>query len=229
MKAPARAKKPSSARSGKKASRTSRLVRGSSAIFSRFDETGRKLRNYLRGALLIAIAILMSPAYLPGLLHVVAYVTERPVGVDNRAVGYRVEEGPRAPATIASSGSGRRVTLEADPRGHFNTEAQINGKSIGVMVDTGATSVALRHEDLFKLGLRPVMPSDYTVPISTAAGTVHAARVTLGEVRIGNVRVKNVEALVLPEKMLGTNLLGMSFIRRLSKFDMSGGRLTLVE
>lgn len=224
-----RAKKPASGKPRKKSTKASRFVGKSSAILSRFDETGRKMRNYLRGALLIAIAILMSPAYLPGLLHVVAYVTERPVGVDNRAVGYRVEEGPRAPATVASSVSGRRVTLESDPRGHFNTEAQINGKTIGVMVDTGATSVALRHEDLSRLGLRPVMPSDYTVPISTAAGTVHAARVTLGEVRIGNVRVKNVEALVLPEKMLGTNLLGMSFIRRLSKFDMSGGRLTLVE
>ena len=224
-----RAKKPASGKPRKKASKASKFIGRSSSILSRFDETGRTLRNYLRGALLLAIAILMSPAYLPGLLHVVAYVTERPVGVDNRAVGYRVEEGPRAPATVASSVSGRRVTLESDPRGHFNTEAQINGKSIGVMVDTGATSVALRHEDLPRLGLRPVMPSDYTVPISTAAGTVHAARVTLGEVRIGNVRVKNVEALVLPDKMLGTNLLGMSFIRRLSKFDMSGGRLTLVE
>ena len=186
-------------------------------------------RNSLRAALLVSIAVLMSPAYMPALLHVVAFVTERPVGVDNRAVGYRVEEGAGAPAAAARSGSGRRVTLDADSRGHFLTDASINGKSIGVMVDTGATSVALRHEDVSRLGLRPVMPSDYTVPISTANGTVHAARITLSEVRVGNVRVKNVEALVMPEKMLGTNLLGMSFMRRLSNVEMGAGRMTFVE
>ena len=97
------------------------------------------------------------------------------------------------------------------------------------MVDTGATSVAVLNEDLIRLGMRPMMPSEYTVPISTANGTVHAARVILAEIRIGSVRVKNVEALVMPDKALGTNLLGMSFIRRLSSVDMAGGRLTFVE
>lgn len=198
-------------------------------MMSRLDRTGPKVKNYLRGALLLAIAVMMSPAYMPSLLHVVAYVTERPVGVDDRAVGYRVEEGPRAPSAVASSGSGRRVTLEADARGHYLTDAQINGHSVAVMVDTGATSVAIRHEDLFRLGLRPMLPSEYKIPISTANGTAYAARIVLAEVRIGSVRVKNVDALVMPEKVLGTNLLGMSFIRRLSKVDMAGGRLTFVE
>ena len=209
--------------------RSSARVRGSRAILARIDAMGHRVRNLFRAALLVAFVALFSPAWLPGLLHVVAYVTERPVGVDDRAVGYRVEEGPRAPATVARSGSGRRVTLEADGRGHYTTEAQINGHSITVMVDTGATSVAVRNEDLIRLGMRPMMPSEYTVPISTANGTVHAARVILAEIRIGSVRVKNVEALVMPDKALGTNLLGMSFIRRLSSVDMAGGRLTFVE
>ncbi|TBW39232.1 TIGR02281 family clan AA aspartic protease [Siculibacillus lacustris] len=185
-------------------------------------------RNTLRAALLLCLLVLMSPAYMPALLHVVAFVTERPVTVDTRAVGYRVEEGAGAPSRAAES-SGRSVTLRADPRGHFQTEATINGRAIDVMVDTGATSVALRQEDLMRLGLRPVLPSAYTVPIATANGTAHAARVTLNEVRIGDVRVKNVEALVMPEKSLGTSLLGMSFIRRLSNVEMVGSRLTFHE
>jgi len=185
-------------------------------------------RNVLRLTLIGALAALMSPAWVPSLLHVVAFVTERPVAVDQRAVGYRVEEGS-ATATRMLGGHGRRVTLRADARGHFQTEAAINGRTVPVMVDTGATSVALRHEDAGALGVRPVMPSDYTVPIATANGTARAARVTLGEVRIGDVRVKNVEALVMPEHALGTNLLGMSFIRRLKNVELAGGRLTFVE
>lgn len=197
-------------------------------MVDRVNGMGRMFRNTLRAAIVVCLAVLMSPAYMPWLLHVVAFVTERPVGVDDRAVGYRVEEGAGA-AAAAYSGSGRRVTLEADSRGHFLTEATFNGKSVPVMVDTGATSVALRHEDLFRLGLRPVMPSDYTVPISTANGTIHAARITINEVRIGSVRVKNVPALVMPEKALGTSLLGMSFISRLSNVEMAAGKLTFVE
>lgn len=186
------------------------------------------LRNVLRLALLISFAVLMSPVYVPALLHVVAFVTERPVSLDTRATGYSVQENEAA-AAGARSGSGRRVTLEADARGHFETEATINGKRIAVLIDTGATSVALRHEDVGRLGLRPPMPSDYTVPISTANGVAKAARVTLDEVRIGAVRVRRVEALVMPERMLATNLLGMSFIRRLSNVEMADGKLTFVE
>ena len=186
------------------------------------------VRNLLRLALVISLAVLMSPAYMPALLHVVAFVTERPVAVDGRAVGYSVEEG-RAPMAAMRAGNGRRVTLESDARGHFQTEAAINGKSVAVLIDTGATSVALRGEDVGRLGLRPPLPSDFTVAISTANGTARAARVILDEVRIGNVRVRKVEALVMPERMLETNLLGMSFIRRLSNVEMADGKLTFVE
>jgi len=48
-------------------------------------------------------------------------------------------------------------------------------------------------------------------------------------VRIGDVRVSKVEALVVPARALTTNLLGMSFIKRLGKVEMRGDRLLLVE
>ncbi|WP_333823195.1 retropepsin-like aspartic protease family protein [Pinisolibacter sp.] len=185
-------------------------------------------RNALRLTLFGAMAALMSPAWVPWLLHVVAFVTERPVAMETRAVGYRVEEGAGATARVLPS-HGRTVTLKSDSRGHFLTEAAINGRAVAVMVDTGATSVALRNEDAAAIGVRPLLPSDYTVPIATANGTARAARVTLTEVRVGAVRVKNVEALVMPERALGTNLLGMSFIRRLRNVELASGRLTFVE
>ena len=186
------------------------------------------LRRVLRFALYGSLAVLMSPIYVPKLLHFVAFVTDRPVAVDGRATGYRVEEGA-APMAAMRSGTGRRVTIESDGRGHFQTDAAINGRTVPVLIDTGATSVALRQEDVARLGLRQPMPSDYTVPIATANGQAKAARVILDEVRIGGVKVRKVEALVMPERALGTNLLGMSFMRRLSNVEMADGRLTFVE
>ena len=121
------------------------------------------------------------------------------------------------------------MTLESDSRGHFQAEAAINGRTAVVLIDTGATSVALRAEDAGRFGLKAILPADYTVPIATANGTTRAARVTLDEVRIGSVRVRKVEALVMPERTLATNLLGMSFIRRLSNVEMAAGRLTFVQ
>lgn len=56
-----------------------------------------------------------------------------------------------------------------------------------------------------------------------------AAPVTLKEVRVGAIRVRDVKAIVAREGALGVNLLGMSFIGALKRFEMKGERLTLVQ
>ncbi len=104
----------------------------------------------------------------------------------------------------------------------------INGHGLGVMIDTGATSVALRFEDAARLGLH-AEPEEFTVPIATANGSTRAARAILQEIRIGNIRVRNVEALIVPAKALTTNLMGMSFLKRLTKVQIAGSRLVLEE
>ncbi len=179
-------------------------------------------KSTLRLVLLCCFAVLMAPAVVPYIVDFAAAIADRPDGAVPTASGYRAE------MVEAPLGGGRSVALRADGRGHFEADAKINNQTIPVMVDTGATSIALRFEDAQRLGLRP-MPSDFTVSISTANGVVKAARVTLDEVRVGDVRVRAVEALVVPAKALGANLLGMSFIRRLSKMEMKGDRLVLTE
>lgn len=116
--------------------------------------------------------------------------------------------------------------LKADRNGHYVTEADINGTSILVMVDTGATGVALSYEDAEKAGLRP-HGLDFDIPINTANGVVKAARVTLRRVEVDNVRVRDVDGLVLPEGAMRGSLLGMSFLGRLSSFKIENGVLYL--
>ncbi|MCC2096752.1 MAG: TIGR02281 family clan AA aspartic protease [Hyphomicrobiales bacterium] len=118
------------------------------------------------------------------------------------------------------------VMIAADRGGQYHSSVDIDGQQIPMLVDTGATVVALRHEDAQKLGIMP-MPSDYTVKISTANGEIHAARTTLRDVRVENIAVQNVSAVVMPEGALHKSLLGMSFLRRLKRFEVASGNLVL--
>jgi aspartyl protease family protein len=127
---------------------------------------------------------------------------------------------------VERSEAGGRVVVSADLAGHFVVHPMLDGRRVRMLVDTGASLVALSHEDARLAGIR-VSERDFTRAIGTANGTVQAAPVKIGELRIGDITVRNVEALVLPQGRLETSLLGMSFLRRLGGFEISQGRLTL--
>jgi aspartyl protease family protein len=116
--------------------------------------------------------------------------------------------------------------LKADRNGHYFAEADINGTSVAVMVDTGATGVALSYEDAEKVGLRP-HGLNFDTPVNTANGLVKAARIQLRRVEVDNVRVRDVDGFVLPEGAMRGSLLGMSFLSRLSSFRIENGVLYL--
>jgi aspartyl protease family protein len=118
--------------------------------------------------------------------------------------------------------------LKANSNGHFVTEASINGTDVKVLVDTGATMVAMSYEDAADVGLHP-RNLDFNVPVATANGMAQAAHVNLDRIDIDGVRVENVDGLVLPEGALQGTLLGMSFLSRLSGFKVEDGVLYLKE
>ncbi len=130
------------------------------------------------------------------------------------------------PLVNAPRAVGGTVILTAASNGHFYTEAMINGRPLKVVVDTGATSVAIPYEDARRLGIM-LSPSDFTVPVHTANGEGRAASVSLREVRVGSIRVSNVQAMVLRKGQLGITLLGMSFLGRLSQASISSGELMM--
>lgn len=116
--------------------------------------------------------------------------------------------------------------INANANGHYITKATINGSEIGVLVDTGATAVALSYEDASDAGLRPGSLT-YDVPVSTANGVAQAARVKIDRIAIDGLEVDDVDALVLPEGALQGTLLGMTFLGRLSSFRVEDGVLRL--
>jgi aspartyl protease family protein len=116
--------------------------------------------------------------------------------------------------------------LESGSNGHYVTKANINNRSIAVLVDTGASAVALSYEDAEAVGLRPSSLT-FNVPVNTANGIGKAARVILRKVEIDNVRVSDVDGLVLQRGALDGTLLGMSFLSRLRSFSVENGKLVL--
>lgn len=111
---------------------------------------------------------------------------------------------------IAPSGASS-VTLQADGRGHFMVQGQINGGTMRMLVDTGASLIALPAADARRLGI------DYkkgqTAYVNTANGVVTAYQVVLNSVKIGDITLNQVDALV-QENGLTFALLGMSFLNR---------------
>lgn len=135
-----------------------------------------------------------------------------------------------ASATVGSAPpatSGRRsVTIPRDARGHFQVGGQIDGRRVDFMVDTGASVVALSEREASRLGIRPAR-DDFTAQVKTANGVVKAAPVTLRSVDINGLVVRNVRALVVPGNALSENLLGLSYLTKLKRFEYANGKLVL--
>lgn len=111
----------------------------------------------------------------------------------------------------ASPGSGTQVSLSSDANGHFLANGQINGRGVRLMLDTGATLMAMGQDEADRIGVN--WKDGQRIGLVTANGTTVGYRVALGSVRIGDVEVFNVEAVVQPQPMPFI-LLGNSFLTR---------------
>ena len=117
------------------------------------------------------------------------------------------------------------ITFSVRAGGHFVVEADVDGTLVRFMVDTGASTVVLTPADAERLGF-DLSALSFDRVFQTANGTVMGAPVRLGRVAIGPIALENVRATVNGAAM-DQSLLGMSFLSRLSGYEVSGDRLTL--
>lgn len=130
------------------------------------------------------------------------------------------------PAETAVQAGNRSLSIPRGARGHFETEGRIDGQRIAFMVDTGASVIALNESSAARFGLRPAR-GDYKATVTTANGTIKAAPTRLAMVDIGGLVVRDVDAMVLPDEALSENLLGLSFLSKLKRFEYANGKLVL--
>jgi len=121
---------------------------------------------------------------------------------------------------------GRTVEFARSANGDFQVAAAVNGKRIGMVLDTGASSVVLTNDAAKAAGL-PLEVIKYTVNVETANGRTRAAAVTLDKLAVGGIVERAVPALIAQPGQLKTSLLGMSFLNRLEGWEVRGDKLVL--
>ena len=116
------------------------------------------------------------------------------------------------------------IVLDREYNGHFYADVEINGSPIRVMVDTGASGIALSRDDARRAGLA-VSAGMFEVVGEGASGDVHGEYVKLDRVSLGSTSVENVSAIVLDEG--GLSLLGQSFLSKFDTVEIRGDKMYL--
>jgi aspartyl protease family protein len=181
------------------------------------------MRRTMRSFIAFAIVALVAAGLAPGYFDRLAPSAPASMPAPAPAIA-----APAVASPPAYRGGGRTVVIQRDNRGHFAVDGAVDGRRIGFMVDTGASVIALTERDAGRLGYHPAQ-REYVTQVRTANGTVRAAPVKLDMVEVGGVMVRNVAALIMPDEALSENLLGLSFLSRLRRFEYSEGRLVLEE
>ncbi len=142
---------------------------------------------------------------------------------------------PAAPAPIAPVSTDaaapddpgfRQASIAADGLGQFRANALIEGQEVEVMVDTGASVVALTAETAARLGVL-ADASAAKWRMNTANGVSFASPVVLRQVSLGAIEMNDVQAVVMAPGAGATNLLGASFLKRLAAVEQRDGVLVL--
>ena len=133
---------------------------------------------------------------------------------------------PQLQAKAEPALAGRKVRVAADERGHFQADFKLNGRSVHALIDTGATLVAINRSTAKSIGLS-LPQSEFKYEVNTANGTARAATASIADLQIGRIVLHDVQALVLEDAALSNTLIGMSFLKRLSKYAVKDQALIL--
>ncbi len=143
-----------------------------------------------------------------GLLLISADSQEAVIEMNGKQSSYRV--GARYGGNFSTSEK-REVRIIKNNHGGYTTVGSINGRTVDMLLDTGATSVAMSSVEAKRLGIQYWMTGTRTV-VSTASGLANAYEVTLDRVQVGAIGLNNVRAMVVEGSSPTQVLLGMTFL-----------------
>lgn len=109
--------------------------------------------------------------------------------------------------------------------GHYYLTAAIDGQRVRFLVDTGATDIVLSRSDAERVGI-DTGGLVFSGRAGTANGEVRTAQVWLDTFEVGPLTDRDVRAQVNGGEM-GVSLLGMDYLRRFARIEITGERLIL--
>lgn len=117
------------------------------------------------------------------------------------------------------------TALQRQADGHFYADVSVDGMSVSMMVDTGASMIALTGADAQAIGL--TWDETDVVPVARgASGPVLGVSVMLDRVAVGEMEAENVAAIIVPEG-LAISLLGQSFLSQVNSVNTQGDVMVL--
>jgi len=170
--------------------------------------------------------------WIVGLGLLSALVTNLPSRRSASAHEFSVNAGGEAaesePSVSSSSepapANGDALDIPRSPDGHFYADVDLNGTKVHMLVDTGATEIALSREDARSAGIATSIGMPNVVG-EGADGSIHGEVVTIDRVSLGNTTAEGMPAIVLNSG--GQSLLGQSFLARFASVEIHGDTMTL--
>ena len=120
---------------------------------------------------------------------------------------------------------GGEMVLDRAGDGHFYASVDVDSRDYRMLVDTGASVVALTGDDARDMGL-DWDPNALSQVARGASGPVMGVPVTIADMAVGDFEARDVRAVIVPDG-LAISLLGQSFLRHVPKVDIAGDTLTL--
>jgi aspartyl protease family protein len=116
------------------------------------------------------------------------------------------------------------IQLDRNADGHFYADVRINGSLVHMLVDTGASSIALSRDDARTAGLATSIAMNDVVG-EGADGAVHGEYVRLDRVELGPLSTEGLDAVVLSSGQ--QSLLGQSFLSKFKSVQIEGDTMVL--
>ncbi|APO75072.1 peptidase aspartic family protein [Rhizobium etli 8C-3] len=183
----------------------------SAGIWASRRSAGETMRNLM---IWLVIILALATVYL---------YRQDLLGVGNRLLAGLV---PGRAVVVTTSDGSNEVILHKLLNGHFEADVSVNGRTIPMLVDTGASMVALSHTDAERIGIIPENLT-YSMTVMTANGRARAAPVMLDRIAIGPIVRTDVAASVAEDGALDKSLLGMSFLQTLGSLQMQTDELRM--
>ncbi len=120
------------------------------------------------------------------------------------------------------------IEVAADGAGQFYVTTVVRNQYVTMLVDTGASIVALSNSDAEQLGYKNE-DLKFNIPLSTANGQTFGAYVVLASLKIRDIEVKGVQAIIALPDALSVSLLGMTFLKQLTHFQVTENKLVLYQ
>ena len=138
------------------------------------------------------------------------------------AFSFRHEIGDRLLERPVVAGDTLRVPISED--GHFYVDAKLNGKTVRMLVDSGASVTTLGRVTAAKAGVEP--QGMFPVLVNTANGTTQVRRGRLKTLEVGNIAMDDLPVHLSAQE--DVDLIGMNFLSKLSRWSVEGRTLVLV-